>query len=83
MDPISATAWLQAGSTVLGAALKPSPSAPSYASSGVSVNAPDFGGFNVNFGAGGSVSASNNSNLILAAVAAGVLLVALVWIKKK
>lgn len=82
MGEISGAQWLNAGSQVLSAAVRPSAAAPSYAQSGVSVNAPDFGGFNVNFGAG-SVSASGNSTLILAAIAAGVLLVALVWIKKQ
>ena len=83
MDPITSAQWLNAGSTVLSAALKPAASAPSYAHSGLSVNAPDFGGFNVNFGAGGSVSASNNSTLMQAALLGAALLVALAWIRKK
>ena len=64
MDPVTG-ALITAGSQVLGKVLSPASGggggpSRSDASSGVSVNTPDFGGFNVNFGAG-NLSASQSS----------------------
>lgn len=84
VDPVTG-ALITAGSQVLGKVLSPSSGGgggPSRAdaSSGVSVNTPDFGGFNVNFGAG-NLSASQSSKWTIPILAGVVVVGLLVWYK--
>jgi hypothetical protein len=74
IDPM----WIQAGSQVLGQALKPS-GAPSYAESGgYNSISNDFSGFVVDFGPGSATSSAGIAWYVWVLLA----LVALIWIKK-
>lgn len=85
IDPVTGAALINAGSQVLGKVLAPASGGgggPSRAdaSSGVSVNAPDFGGFNVNFGAG-NLSASELSKWTIPIIAGVLVIAILAWTK--
>lgn len=96
-DPVSTAAWINAGSNVLGSALKGAPAGPSSADSVFSTNLGfDNSGWNVTFGSGsinapqdktssqgGSGGLSGNLQTYLPYALIFVAgLVALKWIKK-
>lgn len=68
---------LNAGTSILGAALAPAPSGPSRADSGITSNT-DHSGWTVNTG-GGSAASSPLSPWLIGLIAFGALL----WFKKK